>query len=434
MKMNFFSLLLVLSQLSLPAAEPVSGGFTAHEWGTFTSVQGADGIQFEWNPFVQWDLPRFVHDRNRPGGDPSQRRFAAFASKGAFRTRQRMETPVLYFYADRDQTVDVEVRFPQGLITEWYPRAGGFGPYATTNRHEMELSRQSFLRWDQVQIAPRDSHPEWAGFIPRDGSANSYYAARETDAAFLRVPPSPFSGLPREHEAFLFYRGVGSFEAPLRVTLGANEDQVQLRNGGVETLSHLFLLGVHRGRGKFVELDSLKKEEARNLKFNLESDLLPVSDLQARLGAQMEAALVREGLFAKEAAAMVRTWRDSWMGEEGLRVLYVLPRAWTDTTLPLTFQPRPRELVRVMVGRAEIITPTTEWELLKQIVRFSEAGPAERTGVVEAVKALGLGRFAEPTARRLLGRNPSRAFSQNAWNLLNAVFKAGASGETVAGL
>jgi hypothetical protein len=30
-----------------PAAD-----FVAHERGTFASVQGADGVQFEWNPFV----------------------------------------------------------------------------------------------------------------------------------------------------------------------------------------------------------------------------------------------------------------------------------------------------------------------------------------------------------------------------------------------
>ena len=35
--------------------------FVAHEWGTFTSVQGADGVQFDWNPFVAPELPKFVY-------------------------------------------------------------------------------------------------------------------------------------------------------------------------------------------------------------------------------------------------------------------------------------------------------------------------------------------------------------------------------------
>jgi len=47
----------------------------------------------------------------------------------------------------------------------------------------------------------------------------------------------------------------------------------------------------------------------------------------------MAAALVSEGLYQREAQAMVNTWRDSWFEEDGLRVLYTLPREWTDRTL-----------------------------------------------------------------------------------------------------
>ena len=35
----------------------------------------------------------------------------------------RMETPVIYFYAEQETTVSVDVQFRQGLITEWYPSA-----------------------------------------------------------------------------------------------------------------------------------------------------------------------------------------------------------------------------------------------------------------------------------------------------------------------
>ena len=52
-------------------------------------------------------------------------------------------------------------------------------------------------------------------------------------------------------------------------------------------------------------------------------------------------ALVEQGLYEKEARAMVNTWQDQWFAEEGTRVLYLLPRAWTDRTLPLQVSPRP---------------------------------------------------------------------------------------------
>ena len=46
-----------------------------------------------------------------------------------------METPVIYFYnhdkdtfSAKERQIDVEVKFPQGLVTEWFPQVSGFGP------------------------------------------------------------------------------------------------------------------------------------------------------------------------------------------------------------------------------------------------------------------------------------------------------------------
>src|SRR5438876_3418336 len=42
-------------------------GFVAHEWGTFTSVQGADGVLLDWKPLESSKLPGFVYDWKKPG-------------------------------------------------------------------------------------------------------------------------------------------------------------------------------------------------------------------------------------------------------------------------------------------------------------------------------------------------------------------------------
>jgi len=68
---------------------------------------------------------------------------------------------------------------------------------------------------------------------------------------------------------------------------------------------------------------------------------------------------LKQGLYPKEAAAMIKTWNDSWF-EEGLRLFYFVPRAAADAILPITLDPKPEELVRVFVGRAEILTPEME--------------------------------------------------------------------------
>ena len=57
---------------------------------------------------------------------------------------------------------------------------------------------------------------------------------------------------------------------------------------------------------------------------------------------------------------MVKTWDSAWFGEEGTRLLYLVPRAKTDELLPLTMDPKPTELVRVLVGRHDFLTPEQE--------------------------------------------------------------------------
>src|SRR5262245_37214548 len=132
--------------------------FVAHEWGTFTSVSTADGRPQLWSPLSgPSELPSFVYQSSSKCG------------KGPGRTlaRVRMETPVIYFYSDRDVHASVKVNFPSGCITEWYPLA--------------LVEMQSI---------------EWPGFIaqpgakenfPVDRSRSHYYPARETDAAPLSL-------------------------------------------------------------------------------------------------------------------------------------------------------------------------------------------------------------------------------------------------------
>jgi hypothetical protein len=97
-------------------AEPVYGGLTVHEWGTFTSIAGQDGQAVEWSPLTgSTDLPGFVDHFRTP------------EFKLGLRGKVRMETPVLYFYDSREEQVSVKVNFVKGLITEWYPRASRGG-------------------------------------------------------------------------------------------------------------------------------------------------------------------------------------------------------------------------------------------------------------------------------------------------------------------
>ena len=65
--------------------------------------------------------------------------------------------------------------------------------------------------------------------------------------------------------------------------------------------------------------------------------------------------------------------------------------------LPLRITPQPRELVRVMVGRAEIITPELQKEIADQL-RLANAGDAAaKERIAEFWNKLG--RFAGPATQ-----------------------------------
>ena len=89
--------------------------------------------------------------------------------------------------------------------------------------------------------------------------------------------------------------------------------------------------------------------------------------------------------------------------------------------LPLTISPAPTKTARVMVGRAEVITPAVENAVLGHLQRFIAAGPTARTQITSDARALGLGRFLEPTVRRLAGRVPAKEFSTLGWEFLQQV-------------
>src|SRR5213075_1743224 len=95
-----------------------------------------------------------------------------------------------------------------------------------------------------------------AAEMPAGASGNHYFAARETDAAFLRVKSPANAGPAIEQEKFLFYRGVANFKTPLQVTFSSgNDTNLFLSNTGTDELRHLFVLAVRRGQGKFVQAD-----------------------------------------------------------------------------------------------------------------------------------------------------------------------------------
>jgi hypothetical protein len=344
----------------------------AHEWGTFTSVAGPDGLAMNWLPLTgSTDLPSFVEHLGEVG------------FKGGLRGTVRMETPVLYFYSPGETDVSVHVSFEKGLITEWYPRAS---VPALDYRRDLTLAQkhtEGAITWKSVHVQPGTP----ADF-PSDTSENHYYAARQTAAVPLLVntPAGP------QRERFLFYRGVSAILPPLTATISPDET-VRLQNHFPEQLSSVILFerrGAKLGYRVLGPLTDQASLAPPPLDGSLES-----------LFSALEGILITEGLYPDEAHAMLETWKNSWF-EEGSRIIYIVPRQFVDSVLPLSISPKPDHITRVFVGRLELVTPTTERAVESAFATNNRATLAKYNRFLEPILYSMIERPADDPARQRL--------------------------------
>jgi hypothetical protein len=346
----------------------VSSGLTAHEWGTFTSIEGEKGQAVEWSPLTgSTDLPEFVeHFRN-----------AGF--KLGLRGTVRMETPVLYFYDSREETVSVSVRFAKGVITEWYPQATRVEPTAALYDASLNGKQpDGSIFWDAVTVAPG-----MRADFRVENQENHYYAARQTASTpvFVRTP----HGVQREK--FLFYRGVANFAVPVAAQL-TNGGQVLVENRGEEEIPGVILFE-RRGEKVGFRIGGTVKNRAI-------LDPPALTETVDSLGRELEGLLVSRGLYQDEAHAMVETWRNSWF-EEGSRLLYFVPSGFVNAVLPLAIRPAPVETVRVFVGRLELVTPATEQTVERALATHDAATLSKYR------------RFLEPILQAMMKKEPDPA-------------------------
>jgi hypothetical protein len=333
----------LLLSLSASGATLVHGsdepGLVVHEWGTFTSIAGEDGRAVDWLPLRGGDdLPCFVQH-------------LGLDFKGTLAAKVRMETPVLYFYAPHPVEANVSVQFNQGLMTEWFPPAA-VSPSSANALLAAGFKRPGFsssARWQGVSVRPQSTSS-----FPDDHRGGHYYVARRTEAAPLAVGAA--------REKFLFYRGVGAFEPPVSATVFA-DDRIAVRNRSGAPVGEIVLFENRDGRIAYrIAASSSSQLMFEPLRFDGES-AAPHGDL--------ERLLIRQGLYPAEAKAMVDTWRDSWF-EEGARLFYIVPRHAIDDILPVEISPSPSALVRVFVGRIELVTGTTRREVAAALTSNDE--------------------------------------------------------------
>jgi hypothetical protein len=338
-----------------PAADATKG-LVVHEWGTFSTFSGSDGTNLKFDPYDN-DLPDFVY-----GYLPKN------SKEGPKGGTISLETPVIYFYAEQALTASVRVDFPKGTLTEWYPHA---------NRKDNRIV------WPSFQVRPKEEMK-----LPIETKKSRYYAARETDASPLRVAFTEEGRSRTEQEKFLFYRGVGTFGMPLSVRASAGGEFTVSWNGKGQK-DDLILVQVQGGKVRF---QPFRLEPSSDSTAQVSVRVPDRDSTVEQLGEAMAKLLTGKGLFEKEARAMVKTWSSAWFGEEGTRLLYILPDELTDAMLPLRIEPKPASLVRALVGRHDILTPEREKQidvLVAKLSRSTAKPDAEQRAAAQELAKLG---------------------------------------------
>lgn len=369
-------------------------GFRVHEWGTNTVVVGSDGSMQRGLHHEEEDLPAFVYDRRR--------------EDVAKDVDVKMETPVTYFYSDKPLTAKVAVRFPQGILTQWFPSVVSFFPPTFKGRGDPALDRSyaftnaqckaqyggiqnGELDWGEVEILPRGAKP---GLLDAPLDRFTWSHARDVDANALRVKAAT-----NQDERFLFYRGLGNFPIGVKVTTAADGKLTLKNEDATAKVGAVFVLRVEKDTAAF-DVVPAGIAAGGSLEKIAPPATQPIAAYAQALAVAMVAELDKAGLYHDESVAMVKTWARQWFRTPGVRVLYLAPEAWTNAQIPLEVTPKPMETVRVMVIRVEALAPAEETLDVAAARKLDDAA----TKADGEAHFASLGRFAEPRLRRAIAK------------------------------
>ena len=359
----------VAATIASAQAQPL----VVHEWGTFTSLQDEAGRDLGGINTDDEPVPSFCHDLDsllvaRTGELPPVL-YKGVASCQPDVT-MRLETPVLYFHLPSGVatplTASVKVAFRGGWLTQFYPAAETAG-YSRSDRLTGETT--GTLTWNDLKIGVDARGPE--------STERVWTAPRDVEAAAV-------SAANGESERFLFYRGVGHLACPLQLRRSADAKSLECRsqigpalaNCQPMTVQRLWLASFRAGGACAfrslapVTLDGKTASPGQAALFTVPARFAQNEYSAANLSqlqAEMRLVLQEEGLFPDESEALLNTWELSYFKSAGLRLFFMVPRAWTDSCLPLDISV-PCEIKRAMVGRLELVTPEQR-TLLKEMAQ-----------------------------------------------------------------
>jgi|GEM_PF-1051015 len=362
-------------------AAVLASGLVVHEWGSMQHHMGTTTSEFDMIGEDQSDLPSFVK---------------VWADQPVLRP-QVIRKPILYFYTQKPQKINVTVRFPEGLLTQWYPDVSFYSPMRDGRvRPEGQQQRNGALAWQQLELNPNTDTKKFANV---DKNHPWWHIARDTDATPVRVIPQRGRQGREAVERFLFYRGAGTYTPMVLPTQDKEKEALSVRVPFTQIdLRGVFLVRVNDSGATITHAPVLKADST--LKLAGPGDVLPVEVAAKTAKAQLIESLEAAGLFPKEAEGLVKIWGDDMFTKPGERMLYLMPDNEVERLLPLEIQPAPKQTVRTLIGWVELSTPDAEKRVKDLVDKLGSTEWPEREAAEKELRQLD--HFAEAILRRSL--------------------------------
>jgi hypothetical protein len=204
------AMLAILATAALASPPSLTDRLIIHECGTFTVLQDEQGNPIGGVNTDDEPAPEFVHsvsqsivqkDTQVP---PVYFKGVPGCNRSAW---VRLETPVIYFHAPpgHAKVIDVDVAFPGGWLTQFYPDARVEAPGLTDRQYEPGTLTESTigkLSWHNLRVGAEGAAPKTSDAV--------WLAPRHVEALNVTAPNN-------ESERFIFYRGIGHVNTPLRL-------------------------------------------------------------------------------------------------------------------------------------------------------------------------------------------------------------------------
>lgn len=340
--------------------------FEVHEWGVFELYQGI-GADFSTGPVCE-DLPDFVFRSKievKPtacgnncqciGGNcpkdcsHSDSTHCPYMCSGkaciCFIDRQEQKKPVINFYTKTEKTLSVSVKSTNGKLTIWFPK------------HTSITQDSKNLSWKSLTISPTKQS------LKNPKGSSWWETARDTDAAYVTTQDGT-------SEKFLFYEG-----------------ETQQPNCGLEIKQeNEKLIFINKTNKKYPESFIVKDKKVYLEDLNKSQELKLTSEVKLSDAIEkLKQRLIKEGLYEKEANGIVKIWKNDFFARDGLRAIYIISRDQIDKDFPLEITPKPKNLVRVVLGCIH----DSKFLVTDLIKKLGSEDPITRESATQALIKLG---------------------------------------------